>query len=80
MHARSSDRHPVQISSIHPVVLLSFISRFTLVRQQIGSITTGSQKNIWSRWPPKRGLTIYLYVEAFSTVFSDRDLTLSCVF
>ena len=30
-----------------PVALLSFISRFALVRQQIGSITTGSHKKIW---------------------------------
>ena len=31
-----------------PVVLLLFISRFALVRQQIDSITTGSQKFFWS--------------------------------
>ena len=39
---------PVQIFYNPPVVLLSFISRFALVRYQIDSITTGSQKNIWA--------------------------------
>ena len=37
---------PVQIFLSHAVVLLSLISRFALVREQIDSITTGSQKEI----------------------------------
>ena len=39
---------PVQIFLNPPVVLPFFISRFALVRQQINSDTTGSQKKIWS--------------------------------
>ena len=35
---------PVQIFRSHAVVLLSFISRFALVRHQIDTITTGLQK------------------------------------
>ena len=40
---------PFQIFLSPPVVLPSFISRFALVRYQIDSNTSGSQKKIWSR-------------------------------
>ena len=36
----------VQFFLSHPVVLLSFINRFALARQQIDSNTTGSQKKL----------------------------------
>ena len=39
---------PVQIFLSPPVVLFSFISRFDLLKLQIDSYTTGSQKKIWS--------------------------------
>ena len=44
-----SAANPVQIFLSPPVVLLSFICRYALVRYQIDSNTTGSQKKIWSR-------------------------------
>ena len=39
---------PVQRHFSPPVVLPSFLSRFALVRKQIDSNTTGSQKKIWT--------------------------------
>ena len=39
---------PVQVFLSSPVVLLSFIRRFALVRYQIGSNMTESRKKIWS--------------------------------
>ena len=36
---------PVQIFLCHPVVLLSYISRFALLLQQVDSNTTGTKKN-----------------------------------
>ena len=43
-----SNRISVQIFLSPPVVLLSFISRYALVQQQIESNTTGLQRKIWS--------------------------------
>ena len=39
---------PVQIFLSTPVVFLSFISRFALIREEIDSNTTGWQKKIWT--------------------------------
>ena len=44
LHKALSVANPVQIFLSSPVVLLSFISRFALVRYQIYSNTTGSQQ------------------------------------
>ena len=41
---------PVQKNFSRSVVLLSFISHFALVQQQIDSNMAGSQKKIWTGW------------------------------
>ena len=61
---------PVQIFLSPLVVLLSFISRFALVRWQIDSKTTASEEKIW---PRRRTDKPFKYFEAVSSIFTVQE-------
>ena len=59
------DLIPSIFFSSPPVVLLSFISRFAVVRQQIDSDTTGSEKKNWTGHAVcYRSLSLFTTLEA----------------
>ena len=60
-------------------VLLPFISRFVLVRQQIDSNATGSQKKIWSSRETKLDKLSLVFVQTDRQTDRQTDTHLTCI-